>query len=138
MITSAIPYPAPVRSDINAPMLDAWKQGELHLQQCGVCDHKVYFPRTQCPHCWSVDLRWMPLSGRGKIVSYATVHKHVHPSFALEAPTILAEIRLDEGWTILARIIADEPNSVESGTLVELVGGQDAQRYPLPTFCPRP
>lgn len=130
-------YPEPIRSDINAPMLDAWAKGELQLQQCQDCAHKVYFPRTQCPHCWSTKLEWKRLSGQGKVVSFAKVHKHVHASFAQESPVILAEILLDEGWSMLARLLATDSDGVDNGMLVELVSGDAADRFPLPTFRPQ-
>ena len=130
----ATPYPQPERNDFNAPMLDAWTRGELCLQQCKACHHKVYFPRLQCPECWSAELEWKALSGRGKIVSFAIVHKHVHASFAEEAPSVFAEILLDEGWPMLARVIADPPGKVKTGMQVELVPAAQAGRFPLPTF----
>jgi uncharacterized OB-fold protein len=137
MTTTMKDYPQPTRSDINAPLLDAWKKGELHLQQCRHCDCKVYFPRTQCPQCWSVDLHWKRLSGKGKVVSYARVHKHLHPSFDDESPTLIAEVLLDEGWSMLARIVTSAGTDITSGMRLELVSLEEARRYPLPTFCPQ-
>lgn len=137
MNTPSVLYPAPARSEINAPMLDAWAKGELHLQRCGECDHKVYFPRTQCPNCWSTRLEWTRLTGKGKIISFAKVHKHVHASFAMESPTILAEILLEEGWSILARVVAANVNDITSGMRIGLVSGERASQFPLPTFSPR-
>ena len=135
MNNHSIAYPAPVRSDINAPLLDAWSRGELALQQCTACMHKVYFPRTLCPHCWSSELECKPLSGKGTIVSHSRIHKHVHAAFMHEPPTLLAEILLDEGWSMLARVVVPEGVSVSSGMRVELVPRTEALRFPLPTFA---
>lgn len=137
MNTTSVPYPVPTRSEINAPMLDAWEKGELHLQRCGECDHKVYFPRTQCPNCWSTKLEWTHLTGKGKVVSFAKVHKHVHASFAMESPTVLAEILLDEGWSILARVVTENLDDIMNGMPIELVSNDRANQFPLPTFSPR-
>ena len=89
-----------------------------------------------CPTCWSVDIAWKRSSGRGKIVSYSHVYSHVTPPFSVEAPTILAEIVLDDGGAMLARVISNEPASIASNMRVELLPMPEAARYPLPTFRP--
>ena len=50
--------------------------------------------------------------------------------------TILAEITLDDGGAMLARVITSEPAAVASGMRVELVPMPEAARFPLPTFRP--
>lgn len=127
-------YPRPTRTPANAPLLDAWADGRLQLQQCEACDAKVFFPRELCPRCWSPRLRWIASPGRGSVVSFTRIHRHIHEAFAEEAPTLLAEIALDDGWLMIARLLARNGDAVASGTRVELVTLPDAARYPLPTF----
>jgi uncharacterized OB-fold protein len=127
-------YPQPNVTDTNRPLIDAWQRGELTLQHCADCSAVVFFPREMCPRCWSRALEWKVSSGRGTVVSYALVHSHVTEPFAAEAPTVLAEIALDDGGALLARVLADDLQALASGTKVELVPMPDAQRYPLPTF----
>lgn len=129
-------YPQPNVTDTNRPLVEAWQRGELQLQHCTDCSAVVFFPRELCPRCWSSALEWKRSTGTGKVVSYALVHSHVTEPFAAEAPTVLAEIALDGGGAMLARVIADDPQTLASGTRVELVPMPDAQRYPLPTFRP--
>jgi uncharacterized OB-fold protein len=131
-------YPRPARTSANAPLLDAWQQGKLLLPQCAECDRKFFFPRELCPHCWSPRIDWVASPGRGKIVSFSRIHRQIHPSFANETPTILAEIALDDGWTMIARVITADPQSIASGMRVVPVAMPQAARYPLPTFSPEP
>jgi hypothetical protein len=59
-----------------------------------------------------------------------------HPAFNDEVPIVLAEIMLEEGVSMLARIIDGVP-----GTGVAVVLANDRQsvlRYPLPIFRPAP
>jgi uncharacterized protein len=127
-------YPEPAVTDVNRPLIEAWRRGELMLQHCGDCGLIVFFPRALCPRCWSERLEWKASAGRGTIVSFSRVYSHVTEPFASESPTVLAEIALEDGGALLARVVTSRPEAVESGQRVELVTMPDAQRYPLPTF----
>jgi uncharacterized OB-fold protein len=106
------------------------------LQRCDDCAADVFFPREMCPVCWSTRLSWRRSSGNGKIVSFTRVHRHIHPAFANETPTIFAEIVLDDGGAMLARVITTAPDAIRSGMRVELLPLPAAARFPLPTFRP--
>jgi uncharacterized OB-fold protein len=128
------PYPIPRETATNTPMLTAWRDGVLALQQCAACRLVFFYPRSLCPHCWSPTLVWIRSDGRGRIISFSHIHKGLSDAFAGEAPITLAEIQVTEGATLLARVISDHPDSVQSGNSVELMPLPDALRYPLPTF----
>lgn len=127
-------YPQPVLTEINRPFIEGWRRGELLLQRCRNCSYPVFFPRPHCLRCWSADLEWQRCSGRGTIVAHTLVYSHVTEPFVNEVPVLFAEIGLEGGWTMLARVL--NPRSVElrSGIPVELVSGPEALLYPLPTF----
>ena len=74
------------------------------------------------------------MSGIGKIVSFSLVMRPNHPAFATEVPIILAEIALDEGASLLGRIIEPDAARVHSGAKVALLAMPEAARYPMPTF----
>ena len=128
------PYPTPRETAVNRPMLDAWREGVLALQRCEDCGAIFFYPRSLCPRCWSPALSWVRSDGRGRIVSWSQIHRGLPEAFAAEAPITLAEIEVTEGATFLARVICDRPESVTSGSAVELIRLPDARRYPLPTF----
>jgi uncharacterized protein len=136
MENETLMYPEPALSSTNAPLIEGWRRGELMLQHCSACSAVIFFPRHLCPRCWSTDLNWTRHSGRGKIAGYSHVYSQVTPPFAAEAPTILAEIVLDDGGAMLARVISDEPAAIATGMRVELLPMPDAARFPLPTFRP--
>lgn len=125
-------YPLPAHCCDNARYLDGWKVGKLMLQMCCNCKNYIFYPRPMCPHCWSDRLIWEQASGHGKVISYSLVYRPNHPSFNEEVPIALAEIKLAEGVTILARILEVIPRS---GMRVTMATDQSAtQRYPLPVF----
>lgn len=129
-------YPQTRPTATNAPLLDGWKRGELMLQHCADCRAIIFFPREVCPQCWSTRLEWKRASGRGRIVSFAHVYKHVTPPFAAEAPTVLAEIAFQDGGAMMARVVTNTSTAIAAGTEVELVPPAEAAKYPLPTFKP--
>ena len=128
-------YPQPTPTGTNRPLIESWQRGELVLQHCGACGHVIFFPREMCPRCWSTQLDWKQHPGRGRVVSSSRVYSHVTEPFVNESPVTLAEIELDGGGAMLARIV-DVPRDAEigSGAAVELVPGPQAEKYTLPTF----
>ncbi len=133
MTTGTPKYPLPVADADNRRFLEEWQQGRLSLQHCRACDRSIFYPRPICPYCWSDDLEWRRSTGRGEIVSFSRIHRPNHEAFAAETPVLLAEVRLHEGASLLARIVGDDP--VRSGAPVELVAdGWARQGLPLPVF----
>lgn len=131
-------YPAPRETPDNAPMLRAWREtGTLLLQRCGGCGKPVFYPRAQCPHCWSSDLGWFEATGRGTVRTYTLIHRGLPEPFAGEAPIVLAEIDLDEGVAMIARIIHPVPDGLRTGDRVTLLAPERARKFPLPTFEPQ-
>jgi len=133
-MTDVTSYPQPSITDTSRPLVEAWRRGELALQRCADCAETIVVPRELCPRCWSTKLCWSTRSGKGRIVTAAQVYSHVTPPFADETPVIFAEIELDEGGIMLARVIAADASSACSGCAVTLVTMPEASRYPLPTF----
>jgi uncharacterized OB-fold protein len=132
---STVPiYPQPTVTATNRQLIEAWQRGELVLQHCTACAAIVFFPREMCPRCWCARLDWRKHSGRGRIVSYSRVYSHVTEPFVKESPITLAEIVLDDGGAMLARVVAGEPDVIADSAAVELVPMPEAARYTLPTF----
>lgn len=126
--------PVPAVDDNNRPFLDGWREGRLMLQRAkGARGRPFFYPRPVCPYTGSRDLEWFEASGRGRIVGYSLVLRPNHPAFNDEIPIILAEIELDEGATMLARILA-QASDVASGQRVTLDRSADPDRYPMPVF----
>jgi uncharacterized protein len=133
-MSEILDYPRPHEDEDNRPFLEAWREGRLLLQQSRSGGRPFFYPRPICPYTGSMDLVWKEASGRGQIVSFSIVMRPNHPSFNDEVPIILAEIALEEGARLLARVIGSDAGSVKSGARVELMPMPEAARYPLPTF----
>lgn len=127
-------YPQPRADEINNMFLEGWREGRIFLQRCAHCGLTYFYPRPQCPRCWSTELEWRESEGHGIVVSYSLVYRPNHPVFFDETPIVLAEVRLNEGATMIARIICDNPAEMHSGLALELLPPDAATRFPLPTF----
>lgn len=110
--------PLPKPSPTSRPYWEAAKKHELRLQRCGACAKFIYYPRPRCPHCFSDQLRWEPVSGRGTLYSYTVVYRASTRSFA-DAPYVLAIVELAEGPRMTTNIVA-EPEKLKVGMPVQV------------------
>lgn len=127
-------YPQPLEDEDNRPFLEGWRSGRLFLQQSRQGGPLFFYPRPICPYSGSRDLIWKEVSGKGWIVSYSLVMRPNDPSFNDEVPIILAEIELEEGASLLGRLVHADVAKVKRGASVELLPPSQAVRYPLPAF----
>jgi uncharacterized protein len=113
---------------------DGCKQGQLRLQRCAACGQYQFPPQAFCRHCASGDVRWVAVSGRGKVLSYTVVHWSPNPAYAAHAPYSLALIELDEGPRMLTNIVGCPPGEVSIGMVVSVIFEQCGSDIMLPTF----
>ncbi|MDG6996968.1 MAG: Zn-ribbon domain-containing OB-fold protein [Nitrososphaerota archaeon] len=80
--------------------------------------HVTVPPRASCRVCKSQSLRTVELSGRGEVVSFTEVHSK-SSEFPLEAPYVLALVKLEEGGNLLGVIETQQAN-VKDGASVSV------------------
>ena len=110
--------PLPKPSPMSEPFWEAARRHELWLQRCADCGRFVFYPRPQCPNCWSAKLEWKQASGRGKIYSYTVVRRPTHRAFT--EPYVLAIVELEEGARMTTNIEA-APEQVRVGMAVSVL-----------------
>jgi len=95
------------------------EEGEIAATKCKACG-KLYFPpRADCIDCLTDDMEWIPLSGRGKLITYTTAY---FAPAGFEAPYTLALAELEEGVRVFTRMSKDaKQDEIEIGTNVKLV-----------------
>ena len=88
-------------------------EGRLMGTRCGMCDTWQATPRPLCPACFSDDMRWEALSGRGELAAFTVVH--IAPTAMIEAgygrdkPYVTGIVRLAEGPAISGQIVGVDP-----------------------------
>ncbi len=126
----------PVPTQETAEFWNGCKQRELRLQRCADCGQYQFPPQSFCVHCSGDNVRWVPASGLGKVLSYTIVHWSPNPAYAADAPYSLALIQLDEGPRMLTNIVGCPPGEIRIGMEVAVVFEQCGPDILLPKFRP--
>ena len=87
------------------PFWEAAKRHVLAMPRCKSCNHIFFYPREQCPRCFSTDLEWTEVSGRGSLYTYTVVQRPANPAFNDDVPYIFAIVQLDEGPRLVSNIV---------------------------------
>jgi uncharacterized protein len=105
-----------------APFWEGCARGELLVQACASCDLRRMPPRPMCPRCRSLDIRWEPTSGRGRIWSFIVPHPPLLPAFAAVAPynAIIVELEEDSLIRFAGNLVTSadgEINEIDPATI---------------------
>lgn len=106
-------------------------EGKFHLQVCRPCGTQVFFPRSLCPACGSVQLEWRAPSGRGTV--YSTTIVRQRPDRGGDYNVALIE--LAEGARMMSRVEGIPPELVTIGMEVQ-AHIVSASNEPLVVFRP--
>jgi len=121
-------------SEMTQPWWDAVAQHRLTRPVCNVCGRSFFSPSFACPHCRATDWDYVESAGVGRVYSHTTVYRPPTPEF--EAPYVLGIVDLvDEGWSMLTRVVGCDPEEVEIGMSVQLAWGPVGTRT-MPVFEP--
>ena len=88
---------APEVTPLTAPYWEGISAGELRYQSCRACGNAWLPAREDCPGCLANDVEWLVSSGLGRVVSWVTYHRAVHPFFEDLTPYDVVVVELDEG-----------------------------------------
>ena len=111
------------------PFWRATRDHKLMYQVDPATDEVVFYPRRAVP---GRDLEWRESTGAGTIYTYTVIRQHGHPYFRARAPYIVAYVDLDEGFRMLAEVVAD-PDTVHVGQRVA-VDWEDHDEVAVPVF----
>ena len=128
------PLPTPTKQ--SKPFWDFCKQHELRIQRCTKCGQYQHYPLTICSQCFSFDLEWAKVSGRGKIYTWVVCHVPFHPGFADDLPYNFVTVELDEGVRMTSQIVDFDPEELYAGMPVEVIFDDVTEEVTLPRFKP--
>ena len=126
--------PLPQIAPDMAPFFEAARRRALVVQQCERCGTLRFPARAICSRCLGRDARWVPVSGRGAIFSFAVMHQAMHPGFAAELPYPVVVVQLDEGPRLLSNLVDCPLPEVRIGLPVEVVFEALTPEITLPKF----
>ncbi len=127
-----VPQPTPETQ----PYWQGCAEGELRLQRCLQCQEFYFPPRPMCPKCWSDQVAWETVSGRGTLYTYVINHRPA-PGFEDDAPYAIAVVQLEEGPRLMSNIV--EVDNTPENLVVDMpleVTFEERGDVMLPQFRP--
>ncbi|CAM5595435.1 DNA-binding protein [Streptomyces spiroverticillatus] len=128
--------PSPADPDIDAftrPYWQAAAEGRLLVRRCGACLRAHHYPREFCPYCWSEDVEWEEVSGRGTLYTWSVVHRNDLPPFGERVPYVAAVVDLEEGPRMMTEVVGCAESELRIGAGVE-VAFREGEGYAVPVF----
>jgi uncharacterized protein len=127
--------PLPYIHEETRPYWDAAKRHELKIQKCRTCGGYYFYPRDFCPSCFSFDVEWMKVSGRGTIYSFTICHRPAK-GFEEDVPYNLVLVELEEGPRMMSTVVGCPNDALRVGMAVEVVFDDVTEEVTLPRFTP--
>ena len=106
---------------------DAAAQGRFLIRRCTACGRTHWYPRSNCPFCWSDQTEWVAASGRGTIYSYSVMRR-------APEPYAIAYVTLAEGPTMLTNLVDCDFDALAIGQEVWIQFSASEGGPPVPTF----
>jgi uncharacterized protein len=137
------PYlrPLPRKEPFNQPFWDGIERGEFLVTKCNDCGDWNWIPYPGCRTCLSQSLVWVPVSGKGQLMTFSVVHRGP-PTFGAD-PYAVALVELEErprSLVVLANVVDTDLDSLEIGMPMELVyeqiPGEDITMYRFRASAP--
>ncbi len=107
------PLPRPQNIELTRPYWEAAKRHELVIPRCQKCDHLFFYPRSECPRCFSTDIEWANVSGRGRLHTFTIVRQPVNPAFLDDVPYVYALVQLNEGPRMISNVVQCDIDDVK-------------------------
>ena len=116
------------------PFWAATAEHRLAYQVCPACGEVVFHPRRHCPGCLRGEPERRDSAGRGTVYTFTVIRQNGQPFFRARIPYVVGLIDLDEGFRMMAEIVAD-PDSVRVDQRVT-VSWEDHPTLSVPVFRP--
>lgn len=110
---------------------------KLVIRQCQDCGYWIYPHRPICSQCWSWNLQFKEVCGRGSVFMYTLIHQARNPDEPIWEPIPVAAIELVEqpGLRYLATIVDCLPHQIVLDMPVSLVW-RPQNGMTMPAFVP--
>jgi uncharacterized OB-fold protein len=93
---------------------DELRNNKLMGTKCKKCGEIYFPPRADCTKCMSNDMEWRSYSGKGKLVTFTTIHA-APTGFDDIAPYTIGVVDLQEGGRLLAWVEGVKPEELRIG-----------------------
>jgi len=119
-------------SMFDVPFWESVSRDALCLQRCSSCSTYRYPPGACCPNCLSLEADWVQVSGKGRVLSWTTIHKQYLPAYP--APSTVVVVHLDEGPIMITHFDNEDAGKLRLDAPVKLTYSTHPDGYRLPKF----
>ena len=126
--------PLPEPSPDTAPFWKSLQEGKLRIQACSACGKLRHYPRPVCPHCYSMESKWVEAKGTGTVHSWTVANHAFHPGFKGELPYTLVTVDLAEGVRMQAQFRGAGADKLKIGMPVKVAFEIATRDLTLPVF----
>ena len=133
---SNVTRPVPVPNEMTKPFWEAARQGVVAMQRCQSCGHFQHPPYPTCVNCMSIELKFEPVAGKGKIYAYTIMYHAGDKRFAAAVPYASIIVELDDApGALMAGNLLDAPyTEAKVGRRVEVTFERLTDDISLPQF----
>ena len=121
--------PAPAVNNESRPFWDAAREGRFLLKRCTACGEAHWYPRLNCPFCFSDQTVWEESRGEGVIYTFSVMHH-------ARAPYAIGYVTLDEGPAVMTNFVGCDLAALKIGQRVKVRFQQTEGGPPAPVFAP--
>lgn len=89
-----------------APFIDHLEKGVVAGTQCKRCGAIYFPPRADCARCFSSDMAWTEVTGKGKLLSYSKLI-YAPTGFEADLPYSIALVEFPNGMKVFGRLSKD-------------------------------
>lgn len=111
--------PLPKIDELNQAHWLGAQQGRLMIQQCKICNTYRYPFKKMCTDCYSTEVDWKQVSGKGSIWSWCIFHRPYFKGFETEMPYNVVLVKLDEGIFIYSNLVGEFKKELHIGMRVK-------------------
>lgn len=86
------------------PFFAAAAEGRLVYKACLDCGHGLHPPTAHCPHCGGWNTEWKAASGAGRLFSWTTVVRQIHPDFPTPYTLVVVELAEQPDVRLMGRL----------------------------------
>ena len=123
--------------DPRSPFWLSVENRAMALPWCAPCEAFFFYPRPFCPACWSSEISYREVSGKGTVWSHTVVRfgHGANEGWKTRLPYVVALIELAEGVRMMSNVVDCPVEAVHGGMPVALVYREYDGRI-LPVFVP--
>jgi uncharacterized OB-fold protein len=89
-----------------APLVSYLEKNQIMATKCKKCGILYFPPRGDCAKCRHSEIAWVPIEGRGRLVTFTEVY-FAPPAFQDSTPYLLGLAELADGLRVFAPISND-------------------------------